>query len=133
MKAEGWLFAVMTTFFAVTGLIYGFWAREPAGKAILAVAFLMSGLVALFWFVQYQRSGGGRAQDRKDAEIAETAGPLGFFPARSGYPVLAAAGLAVFAIGLVFARWLIVCGAVVLALAVFGFIFQYRDHGDGGA
>ncbi|MFH8386071.1 cytochrome c oxidase subunit 4 [Kitasatospora sp. NPDC018058] len=133
MKAEGWLFAVMTVFFAVTGLIYGFWAREPAGKAILTVAFLMSGLVALFWFIQHQRSGGGRAQDRKDAEIAETAGPVGFFPPRSGYPVLAAAGLAAFALGLVFARWLIVFGALVLALAVFGFIFQYRDHDDGGA
>ncbi|MBD0692904.1 cytochrome c oxidase subunit 4 [Streptomyces sp. CBMA123] len=133
MKAEGWLFAVMTVFFAVTGLVYGFWAREPAGKAILTVAFLMSGLVALFWFVQHQRRGGGRPQDRKDAEIVESAGPVGFFPARSGYPVLTAAGLAVFALGLVFARWLIVCGAVLLGFAVFGFIFQYHDRGDGGA
>ncbi|WP_316527442.1 aa3-type cytochrome oxidase subunit IV [Kitasatospora brasiliensis] len=131
MKAEGWLFAVMTAFFAVTGLVYGFWAREPAGKAILTVAFLMSGLVALFWFVQHQRTGGGRAQDRKEAEIAEAAGPVGFFPARSGYPVLTAVGLTVFALGLVFARWLIVVGALVLALAVGGFIFQYRDHGGG--
>ncbi|MER7578755.1 cytochrome c oxidase subunit 4 [Kitasatospora sp. NPDC097691] len=130
MKAEGWLFAVMTVFFAVTGLIYGFWAQEPAGKAILTVAFLMSGLIALFWFVQYRRRGGGRPQDRKDAEIAEAVGPVGFFPARSGYPVLTAVGLTVFALGLVFARWLIVVGAVVLAFAVSGFIFQYRDH-DG--
>ncbi|MFJ8627059.1 cytochrome c oxidase subunit 4 [Kitasatospora sp. NPDC093550] len=130
MKAEGRLFAVMTAFFAVTGLIYGFWAEEPAGKAILTVAFLMSGLIALFWFVQHRR-GGGRAQDRKDAEIAEATGPVGFFPARSGYPVLTAVGVAVFALGLVFARWLIVTGALVLAYAVYGFIFQYRD-GDGG-
>ncbi|MEU9040652.1 MULTISPECIES: cytochrome c oxidase subunit 4 [unclassified Kitasatospora] len=130
MKAEGWLFAVMTVFFAVTGLIYGFWAREPAGKAILAVAFLMSGLIALFWFLQHQRRGGGRPQDRKDAEIAEATGPVGFFPARSGYPALTALGLTVFVLGLVFARWLIVTGAVVLAFAVFGFIFQY-DDGDG--
>ncbi|MGW7580096.1 aa3-type cytochrome oxidase subunit IV [Kitasatospora sp. NPDC054768] len=131
MKAEGWLFAVMTAFFAVTGLVYGFWAREPAGKAILAVAFMMSGLVALFWFVQHRRLGGGRAQDRKEAEIAEAAGPVGFFPARSGCPVLAAVGVTVFALGLVFARWLIVVGALVLAFAVAGFIFQYRDHDAG--
>ncbi|WP_030231010.1 cytochrome c oxidase subunit 4 [Streptomyces sp. NRRL S-350] len=131
MKAEGWLFGVMAVFFAVTGLVYGLWAQEPAGKAILTVAFLMSGLIALFWFVQHQRRGGGRPQDRKDAEIAEGLGPVGFFPARSGYPVLTAAGLTVFALGLVFARWLIVTGALVLAFAVSGFIFQYRDHGDG--
>lgn len=130
MKAEGRLFAVMTVFFAVTGLIYGFWAQEPAGTAILAVAFLMSGLIALFWFVQYRRGGGGRPQDRGDAEIAEAVGPVGFFPARSGYPVLTAAGLTVLALGLVFARWLVVVGAVVLALAVSGFIFQYGDD-DG--
>ncbi|GHF71852.1 aa3-type cytochrome oxidase subunit IV [Kitasatospora xanthocidica] len=131
MKAEGWLFAGMAAFFAVTGLVYGFWAREPAGKAILAVAFLMSGLIALFWFVQHRRRGGGRAQDRGDAEIAEAAGPVGFFPARSGYPALTAVGVTVLALGLVFARWLVVVGALVLGYAVFGFIFQYRDH-DGG-
>ncbi|MBO1413466.1 cytochrome c oxidase subunit 4 [Streptomyces sp. FH025] len=130
MKAEGWLFSIMAAFFAVVGLVYGLWAREPAGKAILAVAFLMSALIASFWFVQHQRRGHGRAQDRKDAEIAETAGQIGFFPARSGYPVLAAVGVTVFALGLAFALWLVVVGALVLALAVFGFIFQYRDH-DG--
>ncbi|MER6302600.1 cytochrome c oxidase subunit 4 [Kitasatospora sp. NPDC001539] len=131
MKNEGRLFGIMTVFFAVTGLIYGFWAREPAGKAILTVAFLMSGLVTLFWFVQHQRHGGGRPQDRKEAEVAEATGPLGFFPPRSGYPVLAAAGLTVFALGLVYARWLLVVGGLVLAVAVFGFTFQYRDHGGG--
>ncbi|MBV2155419.1 cytochrome c oxidase subunit 4 [Kitasatospora sp. SUK 42] len=131
MKAEGWLFSIMAAFFAVVGLVYGFWAREPAGKTILTVGFLMSGLIALFWFVQHQRRGRGRAQDRKDSEIAETAGPVGFFPARSGYPVLAAVGVTVFALGVAFALWLVVVGALVLALAVFGFIFQYRD--DDGA
>ncbi|KJS63255.1 cytochrome c oxidase subunit 4 [Streptomyces rubellomurinus] len=131
MKAEGWLFSIMAAFFAVTGLVYGLWAREPAGKAILAVGFLMSALIALFWFVQHRRRGHGRPQDRKDAEIAETAGPIGFFPARSGYPVLTAVGVTVFALGVVFARWLVVVGALVVALAVFGFIFQFRDD-DGG-
>ncbi|MFD8702766.1 cytochrome c oxidase subunit 4 [Kitasatospora sp. NPDC059648] len=133
MKAEGWLFTVMTVFFAVTGLVYGLWAREPAGKAILTVAFLMSALVALFWFVQHQRKGGGRPEDRKDAEIVESSGSKGFFPPRSGYPVLTAVGVTVFALGLVYALWLIVCGAVLLGFAVFGFIFQYHDRGDDGA
>ncbi|MGW2254806.1 aa3-type cytochrome oxidase subunit IV [Kitasatospora sp. NPDC001660] len=127
MKAEGWLFSIMAAFFAVTGLVYGLWAREPAGKAILTVGCLMSALIALFWFIQHQRRGHGRPQDRKNAEIAETAGPIGFFPARSGYPVLAAVSVTVFALGVVFALWLVVVGAVMLALAVFGFIFQYRD------
>lgn len=127
MKAEGWLFSVMAAFFAVTGLVYGLLAREPAGKAILAVGFLMSSLIALFWFVQHQRRGHGRPQDRKDAEIADNAGPLGFFPPRSGYPVLAALAVTVFALGVVFGLWLVVVGAVMIALAVFGFIFQYRD------
>lgn len=129
MKAEGWLFSVMAAFFAVTGLVYGLWAREPAGKAILAVGFLMSALIALFWFVQYHRADHRRAQDRKDAEIAETVGPVGFFPPRSGYPVLTAVGVTLFALGVVFALWLVVVGALVVALGVFGFIFQYEDDG----
>lgn len=63
MKREGWLFAGMALFFGVTGLIYWIFSQEPAGTTVLAIAFLMSSLVAFFFQVQY-RKGGLRPQDR---------------------------------------------------------------------
>jgi hypothetical protein len=128
VKTEGRLFAVVAAFFAVTGGIYDYWAKEPAGKAALAVAFLMSSLISFFFFIQYVRRG-KRAQDRKDSDIAETAGRLDFFPPSSGYPVLTAAGAALTGTGIALGMWwLFLIGAGLLFGGVYGFIFQYRDR-----
>jgi hypothetical protein len=128
VKGEALLFTGVAAFFAVTASVYGWFSHEPAGTAALIVSFLMSGLVALFLWVQYQRRG-QRAQDRKDAEVAETAGPLGFFSPHSPYPALAALGTAVLALGVVFALWLLLVGVGVLGVGVAGFVFQYGGRG----
>lgn len=127
MKREGWLFAGMALFFGVTGLIYWIFSQEPAGTTVLAIAFLMSSLVAFFFQVQY-RKGGLRPQDRGEGEIVDTAGPLGFFPPRSYWPAATALGLSLLALGVVFALWLALVGLGLLAGAVFGFVFQYADR-----
>ncbi|MFI9271392.1 cytochrome c oxidase subunit 4 [Kitasatospora sp. NPDC052896] len=128
MRTEAALFAAVAVFFAVAGGIYDAFAKEPAGKAALAVAFLMTSLIAVFFYVQYRRTG-ARAQDREEAEIVDTTGPLAFFSPRSGYPPLLAAGAALTGLGVVLGLWLFLIGVVVLALGVFGFVFQYRDRG----
>ncbi|QHC23450.1 aa3-type cytochrome oxidase subunit IV [Streptomyces sp. GS7] len=127
MKIEGRLFVVMALYFGGTAAVYGWRAEEPAGTAALTVAFLMSSLVACFYFVQYRKRG-LRSQDRRDAEVADTAGPLAFFPPRSGWPLLTGLGLALSALGVVFGLWLFVIGMGVLGGGVFGFVFQYVDR-----
>lgn len=124
MRVEGRLFAVMALYFGVTAAVYGWRSQEPAGTAALTVSFLMSSLIACFYAVQYWKRG-LRAQDQRDAEIADTAGPLAFFPPRSGWPVSCALGLAVSALGVVYGVWLFAIGMGVLVGAVFGFVFQY--------
>ena len=79
MKTEAVLFAGVAVFFGVTASVYGAWARDPAGTAVLIVAFLMAALVSFFLTVQYRRRG-RRPQDTRDAEVADTAGPVEFFP-----------------------------------------------------
>ncbi|MCH5671307.1 aa3-type cytochrome oxidase subunit IV [Streptomyces gilvus] len=130
MKTESLFFGGVALFFAGSAALYGWWAREPAGSAVLVVAFLMAALISFFTAVQYRRKG-RRPQDRTDAEVADGAGPLEFFPPDSRWPVVTAFGFALTATGVVYGLWLFLIGLVVLARGVAGFVFQYVDRGSG--
>jgi hypothetical protein len=130
MKAESLLFGGVALFFAGAAALYGWWSREPAGAAVLVVAFLMAALISFFTAMQYRRKG-RRPQDRSDAEVADGAGQLEFFPPESRWPVVTALGFAVAAVGVVYGLWLFLIGCAVLARGVLGFVFQYVDRGSG--
>lgn len=132
MRTESRLFAGVALFFAVTAAGYWWRSREPAGTAALGIAFLMAALVAFFLHVQYRRRG-LRAQDRPDAEIIDTAGPLEFFSPHSPWPIVVALGAVLLALGVVFGLWLVLLGFGVLGLGVFGMVFQYADRPDPGS
>ncbi|KAA6212298.1 cytochrome c oxidase subunit 4 [Streptomyces albofaciens JCM 4342] len=127
MRTEALLFAGVTLFFAVTGGVYGRYGDDPAGTAVLLVACLMAALVSFYLAVQYRKRG-RRPQDRDDAEVIETAGPVAFFPAASSWPITVAAGSTGVGLGVVFGLWLALLGAGLLALGVFGLVFQYARH-----
>lgn len=127
MRTEARLFTGVAVFFAVTATGYGWRSREPAGTAVLTVACLMAALVAFFLHVQYRRRG-RRAQDREDAEVADTAGPLDFFPPHSPWPITTALGAVVLALGVVYGLWLVLLGLGVLGHGVFGMVFQYAGR-----
>lgn len=130
MKTEALLFGGVALFFAGISGLYGPWSEEPAGTALLVIAFLMAGLVSFFSAVQYRRKG-RRPQDRLDAEVADSAGPLEFFPDESPWPIVTAAGFAVAATGVVYGLWLFLIGLAVLSRAVLGLVFQYARRGAG--
>jgi hypothetical protein len=124
VKVEAYLFAGVALFFLVTDVLYAVWSKEPAGTAVLTVALIMASLIS-FFFARAYRTKGTRPEDRKDAEIRDSSGPRGFFPPRSAYPVLTAAGSAVLAVGVVYGLWLVLLGLGVLLAGAFGFVFQY--------
>ncbi|MBC9724826.1 cytochrome c oxidase subunit 4 [Streptomyces sp. TRM68367] len=129
MRTEALLFGGVALFFAGISALYGWWSAEPAGTTVLVITFLMAALVSFFGAVQYRRKG-KRPQDRRDAEVADSAGPLEFFPAGSPWPVVTAAGFAVAATGVVYGLWLFLIGAAVLARGVLGLVFQFVDRGE---
>ncbi|POX36793.1 hypothetical protein C3486_31745 [Streptomyces sp. Ru73] len=131
MKTEAVLFAGVAAFFAVTAAVYGKYSHDPAGTSVLIVAFLMAGVVAFFLAVQYRRRG-RRAQDRRDAEVVETAGPLDFFPPAGPWPIVIGAGATVLALGVVFGLWLALLGIGVLAFGVFELLFEHVGRHDSG-
>ncbi|MER5427877.1 cytochrome c oxidase subunit 4 [Streptomyces sp. NPDC002588] len=133
MRTESLLFGGVAAFFAGTAVFYGFWAHwDPAGTAALIVAFLMASVISFFCAMNHRRKG-LRPQDRPDAEVAEGAGPLEFFPPDSRWPVVTAAGFAVTATGVVYGLWLFLIGVGVLGAGVFGMVFQYADRDSGRA
>ncbi|MFJ1812520.1 MULTISPECIES: cytochrome c oxidase subunit 4 [unclassified Streptomyces] len=124
MKVEAFLFGGVAAFFAGAAALYGWWSGDPAGTAALVVAFLMGAVVSFFCAVQYRRNG-RRPQDRTDAEVADAAGPLGFFPPKSPWPFVTALGFAISSMGVVYGLWLFLIGFGVLARGVVGMVFQY--------
>ncbi|MGW1073392.1 aa3-type cytochrome oxidase subunit IV [Streptomyces sp. NPDC002537] len=128
MKTEAFLFSGVAGFFLVSGAFYTWLSgREPAGTAALAVSFVMASLVSFFCFMNHRRRG-PRPEDREDAEIAERAGRLDFFPPRSTYPALTALGAALCALGIVFGLWLFVIGFGLLGGGVLGLSFQHLQR-----
>ncbi|MGW2827061.1 aa3-type cytochrome oxidase subunit IV [Streptomyces sp. NPDC001443] len=131
MKAEAMLFGGVAVFFGGAAALYGVWSHfDPAGTAALIVAFGMASLVSFFCAMQYVRRG-SRPQDRTDAEVADSGGPLEFFPPYSPWPVVTALGFAVTATGVVFGLWLFLIGFGVMARGIAGLVFQYVNRGTG--
>ena len=67
-----------------------------------------------------------RPEDYEDADIADGAGELGFFPPHSWWPILIALAFSTAAIGAaLWLPWLIVSGVVMVLAAVSGLVFEY--------
>ncbi|WP_367319182.1 cytochrome c oxidase subunit 4 [Streptomyces sp. HUAS ZL42] len=131
MRTEALLFGGVAFFFGGTAVFYGVWSHgDPAGTTALIIAFGMAALVCFFCAMHYRRKG-LRPQDRADADVADAAGPLEFFPPESHWPVITAAGFAVTATGVVYGLWLFLIGFGVLGAGVFGMVFQYANRGAG--
>ena len=90
MKVEALIFNVIALFCVIAGAVYGFWSKEPIGTTALVLSGGLTGLIGgFFWFVS--RRIDARPEDRKDADIADGAGELGFFSPGSYWPVALAA------------------------------------------
>ena len=129
MKVEAWVFGILTVFVLVVAPIYWLMSNDPTGTTALVMTFFLSLLVAFYLSVTARRMD-ARPEDRKEAEIAEGAGELGFFPPYSWWPLWCAATLAVVVLGIVFGWWLFIAGVGIGIVTLSGFIFEYYrgDH-----
>ncbi|ONI69828.1 cytochrome C oxidase subunit IV [Kribbella sp. ALI-6-A] len=129
MKVEAWVFGILTLFVLIVTPIYWIMSEDPTGTTALVMTFFLSLLVAFYLSITARRMD-PRPEDRKEAEIAEGAGELGFFPPYSWWPLWCAATLSVVVLGLVFGWWLFIIGCGLGIIALSGFIFEYYrgDH-----
>jgi hypothetical protein len=125
VKVEALIFNLIAVFCIVAAAVYGIWSREPIGTTALVLSGGLTGLIGgFFWFVS--RRIDARPEDRKDAEIAEGAGELGFFSPASYWPFAIAVGAAITGLGMAFwYYWLIAIGTVAILVTVGGLLFEY--------
>jgi hypothetical protein len=125
VKVEATIFNIIAFFCVVAAVVYGVWAKEPIGTTALVLSAGLTGLIGgFFWFVS--RRIDARPEDRKDAEIADGSGELGFFSPGSYWPF--AIGLSAALMGLALAFWyvwLIIIAGVALLTTIGGLLFEY--------
>jgi len=105
--------------------VYGVWAREPIGTTALVLSAGLTALIGgFFWFVS--RRIDARPEDRKDAEIADGAGELGFFSPASYWPFGLALSAGLMGLALAFwYPWLVVIAGAALLITIGGLLFEY--------
>ena len=125
MKVESLIFGIIAVFCVAAAIVYGLWANEPIGTTALVLSGGLTGLIGgFFWFVS--RRIDARPEDRKDAEIADGAGELGFFSPSSYWPFALAVSAAMMGLALAFwYSWFIVLAAIALLITIGGLLFEY--------
>ena len=130
MKAEAWIFGVTALFVAVVTPAYWFLAGDWTGTSALVMTALLFGMVTMYLGFHASKMD-PRPEDRKDAEIAEGAGELGFFPPYSWWPLWCAMTFGVIVLGIALQLWwMSIIGAIFGPAALSGWIFEYYvgDH-----
>jgi hypothetical protein len=131
MKSEAWIFGACTIFFVLVTPAY--WLITDAsehggdwtGTSALVMTTLLAFMVTVYLGFHAKRMD-PRPEDRLDAEIADGAGELGFFPPYSWWPLWTAMCLSTCTFAVATAQWwLFIIGVVMGAVALCGWIYEY--------
>ena len=124
MKAETWIFVICTVFFVLVAPAYWLITEDWTGTSALVMTALLTMLVSFDLGFHASRME-PRPEDRKDAEIADGAGELGFFPPYSWWPLWCGLTLGVIVLGVVIGWWMVIIGGVLGSIALTGLVFEY--------
>ena len=125
VKVESLIFNIIAVFCVAPPWSTASGPQEPIGTTALVLSAGLAGLIGgFFWFVS--RRIDARPEDRKDAEIADGAGELGFFSPASYWPFALALSAATMGLALAFwYSWLIIIAGRRAALTIGGLLFEY--------
>lgn len=127
MRTNVRVLASVSAFAVVTAVVYWFVSYEWTGTVLLAFLSLMPATVAVWLLRRGPVEGRQALADRPDARPEEAAGELvGSFTLASAWPLVLAIGAVVFGAGLIYGVILVPLGAVIIALALVGWIRQSR-------
>ncbi|MCA2210637.1 MULTISPECIES: cytochrome c oxidase subunit 4 [Nocardia] len=131
MRIEARIFELLTAFFILVGIVYGFFTAQSrtgiewAGTTAIVLTAGLSLIIGTYFRFVARRID-LRPEDFEDAEIVDGAGDLGFFSPGSFWPITLAAAGSVTALGLAFFQfWLIGLGVVMVLAAAAGLVFEY--------
>ncbi|MCH9641026.1 MAG: cytochrome c oxidase subunit 4 [Mycobacterium sp.] len=137
MHIEARVFEFLTAFFALASVVYGvltaMYAQggiEWAGTTALVLTTGLTMIIGTFFRFVARRLD-TRPEDYEDAEIADGAGELGFYPPHSWWPVFIALSASITAVGVaLWLSWLIVAGVCFVLATVAGLVFEYHTGAE---
>ena len=124
MKAEAWIFGITTVFVAVVAPGYWFLSGDWTGTSALVMTALLTAMITLYLGFHASRMD-PRPEDRKEGEIADGAGELGFFPPYSWWPLWCSLTFGTVTLGVVIGWWLVIIGFGFGILTTIGWVFEY--------
>ena len=124
MKVEGWMFAAIAIFLAIVTPIYWFMSHEIIGTVALILTFAFAAMLTVYLWVQASKID-PRPEDRKDGEIVENAGALGFFPPSSIVPFWSTVAITAMLLGAVYGWWISLLGVGLGIWAACGWAYEF--------
>lgn len=147
MRGNAILFWLLSAFFGLAALIYGWWTwaeagGNPEGSAVesyyqggpgvewigvigLSLASVMGAFVGFYLQRGYNAQGGELPEDRPDANIDDGDPELGFFSPWSWWPITLSAAAALGFLGLAVGFWIAVVGFGLFLVAITGWVYEY--------
>lgn len=136
MKTEARWFLGVAAFFWAAAIAYGIWSKLYQGhvEVVGVVGLILSGGLAGIpgsFFAFVSRRIDPRPEDRRDAEVAEGAGDVGFFSPASYWPIALGSAVALAGIGFAFVQmWLVIVSILWLLFTIGGLLFEYYTGGN---
>lgn len=125
MKIEANLFNFLGPFFLLVAAVYGFMTgwNEWVGVTCLVLTASLVLMVGIY-LSRVSKRIDLRPSDDPDGEIAQAAGPYGFFFPASWWPVVLAGGAAICFLGAAIGWWIFGIGIVLSVIALVGWVFE---------
>ncbi|MCW5249244.1 MULTISPECIES: cytochrome c oxidase subunit 4 [unclassified Streptomyces] len=124
MKIQGKLFLWLAVFLLIMAVVYGVWSKEPVGTTALFLAFGLAIMIGFYLAFTARRVDTG-AQDRKDADVADDSGEVGFFSPHSWQPLGLAIGGALAFLSIAVGWWIMYFALPVILTSIWGWVFEY--------
>ena len=124
MNVGGKLFAYGTVVYVGLAIIYWFMSGDVVGTTALALTGGLAFLISFYVLFTAKRVG-PLPEDNELALISDIDPDYGFFSPYSWWPFAIGLSVAIFVLGFVFARWMMVFGLFAIMMAIYGLIFEY--------
>lgn len=133
MKANVVILWIIGAFFLFAGGLYSYWAILDTGRIewVGTVAMSLTGVMAIFiavymwWSIMRPSRGHVYPEDRLDAEIDDGDPELGHFSPWSWWPIILAAAISLFVMGIAISTFMLPIGLALIAVSLVGWVYEY--------
>jgi hypothetical protein len=129
MKTNTRIFNLLTVFYFIVAIVYGYWSNlvygkiEVIGFAAIGMLVFLTGFLA-FYLGKTAKNFTG-PEDMPDANIEDGEAEMGFFAPWSWWPLMLGIGGAICFTSLAVGWWMFIIGFPLAIVALIGFVFEH--------